>query len=119
MGVLVHPNYSDELANGVAVSYDPLVDRDDVYYVNTQVGEDLVTNPNELSVPEEVLLLSDGSYEILVFSNQVEGRQLIMKTAQMAQLRGHLTTIHDSFKALYDPAADEPFAMEIEFKITS
>ena len=119
MGVLVHPNYSDELANGVAVSYDPLGDRDDVYYVNTQVGEDLVTNPNELSVPEEVLLLSGGSYEVLVFSNQVEGRQLIMKTAQMAQLRGHLTTIHDSFKALYDPAADEPFAMEIEFKITS
>ena len=33
--------------------------------------------------------------------------------------RVHLTTIHSSFKALYDPAADEPFAMEIEFKITS
>ena len=37
----------------------------------------------------------------------------------MTQLRGHLTTIHDSFKALYDPGANEPFAMEIEFKITS
>ena len=118
MGVLVHPNYSDELANGVAVSYDPLGDRDDVYYINTQVGEDLVTNPEALSVPEEILLLSGGIYEVLVYSNQMEAEQLIMSDAQIEQLRSHLTTIHDSFKVLYDPAADEPFAMEIEFKIT-
>ena len=119
MGVLVHPNYSDELANGVAVSHDPLGGRDGAYYVNTQVGEDLVTNPDALSVPEEILLLSGGSYEVLVYSNQVEAEELIMSDAQMTQLRGHLTTIHDSFKLLYDPAADKPFAMEIEFKITS
>ena len=118
MGVLVHPNYSDELANGVAVSYYPLGDRDDVYYANTQIGEDLVTNPEALSVPEEILLLSGDSYEVLVYSNQVEAEQLIMSDAQIEQLRTHLTTIHDRFKVLYDPAADEPFAMEIEFKIT-
>ncbi len=118
MGVLVHPNYSDELANGVAVSYDPLGDRDDVYYINTQVGEDLVTNPEALSVPEEILLLSGGIYEVLVYSNQMEAEQLLMSDAQIEQLRSHLTTIHDRFKVLYDPAADEPFAMEIEFKIT-
>ncbi len=27
--------------------------------------------------------------------------------------------IHDHFAGLYDPGPDEPFAMEIEFKITS
>ena len=37
----------------------------------------------------------------------------------MKQLGRHLSTIHDHFKPLYDPAADEPFAMEIEFKITA
>ena len=119
MGVLVHPNYSDELANGVAVSHDPIGGREGAYYVNTQVGEDLVTNPEANSAPEAVMLLLNGRYEVLVYSNQVDTEQLLMSDAQMAQLRTHLTVIHDKFEELYDPEENEPFAMEIEFKITS
>ena len=119
MGVLVHPNYSDELANGVAVSHDPISNREGAYYVNTQVGEDLVTNPEAHSVPEALLLLPGGSYEVLVRSNQVEADELLMSDTQLQQLRSHLSTIHDHFKTLYDPAEDERFAMEIEYKITS
>ena len=119
MGVLVHPNYSDEMTNGVAVSHDPIGGRKGAYYINTQVGEDLVTNPEENSVPEELLLLSDGSNEVLVYSNRAETEELLMSDAQLGQLRRHLQTIHARFKKLYDPAADERFAMEIEFKITS
>ena len=126
MGVLVHPNYQDELANGVAVSFDPIYGQnpiygqDDRYYVNTQVGEDLVTNPEVHSIPEEILLRRDhGTYIVLSTSNLVEPGELLMSDAQLTQLRDYLTVIHDHFKGLYDPATGEPFAMEIEFKITS
>ena len=119
MGVLVHPNYSDELANGVAVSFDPIYGRDEYYYVNTQLGEDLVTNPEAHSVPEELLLRSLGNYTILATSNLVEPGQLLMNDDQLRQLRANLEVIHDHFAGLYNPAPDDPFAMEIEFKITS
>ncbi len=120
MGVLVHPNYSDELANGVAVSFDPTdpTSSSDWYYVNTQIGEDLVTNPEAHSVPEEILLYR-GGYIVVSTSNLVEPGKLLMSDSQLIQLRDHLTTIHAHFEALYNPGPSEPFAMEIEFKITS
>ncbi len=126
MGVLVHPNYKDELANGVAVSFDliygqePIYGRDDRYYVNTQVGEDLVTNPEAHSIPEELLLRrGHDTYIVLSTSNLVEPGELLMSDVQLTQLRDYLTTIHDHFEGLYNPGSGEPFAMEIEFKITS
>ena len=144
MGVLIHPNYSDEKANGVAVSFDPLDGRSDTYYVNTQVGEDLVTNPDALSVPEEIKLSKTENTNMILFivdpelpiwdyqrlteipkytvvatSNQMSPWTLILSHAQMDQLRKHLAAIHDRFAELYGIEPDEEFAMEIEFKITS
>ena len=121
MGVLVHPNYSGELRNGVAASFDPISGRDGSYYVNTQIGEDLVTNPEAHSVPEEILLYRDDSYRYTVLgtSSQVPPGELLMSHDQLHQLRRHLTVIHDEFETMYNPAPGEPFAMEIEFKITS
>ena len=119
MGVLVHPNYSDELANGVAVSYDLFNNTTGLYYVNTQVGEDLVTNPEALSVPEELLLRPNGDHLILRLSNQAPAGQLLLSASQLGQLHRRLETIHERFATLYGVGAYERFAMEIEFKITS
>ena len=122
MGVLLHPNYADEQANGVAVSDDPFFDSEDHFYVNAQVGEDLVTNPASSSVPEELLLGSGEEFEttLLRRSNRVADDVRVLSEAQIAALQSALRTIHSRFRTLYGVAEDEEeFAMEIEFKVTS
>ena len=121
MGVLVHPNFSNERANGVAVSFDPFYDLGGVdrYYVNTQVGEDLVTLPVANSLPEELLIFPNGDFIVLSTSSLLVPGQRLLGDDDILQLAHHLTEIHDHFETLYKPGPDEPFAMEIEFKITA
>ena len=121
MGVLLHPNFAGELANGVAVTDDILYQTEGNYYLNTQVGEDLVTNPESESVPEEILLdwLDNDNYRVVTASNRVtEGKQ-ILTGEHLRQLSSYLDTIHNKFSRLYNATAGaEKFVMEIEFKIT-
>ena len=126
MGVLVHPNYSGELANGVAVTEDVAYQTGDygrprMYYVNTQVGEDLVTNPEEDSVPEEILLSTRGPQEdqVVRASNRAQGESGILSEDHRDELREYLRRIHNKFKVLYDVDLSDRFAMEIEFKVTA
>ncbi len=92
------------------------------YYVNTQVGEDLVTNPEVASIPEEGLLdwWRSDDYQVRRTSNRIaEGKELL-SAKHLEQLRDHLGKIHGKFASLYGTnVEDESFAMEIEFKIAS
>ena len=121
MGVLLHPNYSDEQANGVAVSDDPFYGTEDHFYVNAQVGEELVTNPSASAVPEELLLGTGEAFETTLVqpSNLVADDERVLTDAHIAELQAALRTIHSRFKTLYEVAEDEEFAMEIEFKVTA
>ena len=120
--IQVHPNFSDEQANGVAVSDDPIYGAADAYYVNAQVGEELVTNPSAFAVPEE-LLLGDGEDVVAVTvmsrSNLVADDARVLSAAHIATLHGALGSIHTRFETLYDIAEDAEFSMEIEFKVTA
>ncbi len=121
MGVLIHPNFSNEKANGVAVTEDVLYQTFGNYYLNTQVAEDLVTNPNQLSVPDEILLAwwAEDGHEVRQYSNRKEQGKLILTKDQLNQLRKALTKTHSRFAKLYKVDPEKPgFAMEVEFKIT-
>ena len=121
MGLLVHENYSNEKANGVAVTVDPFYQSTGAYYLNTQIGEDLVTNPEAFSVPEEVLLASNSrdGYQLIRPSNRVTDGSRILSVSHLDELRFYLGRILTEFRQLYDAETDATFAMEIEFKVTA
>ena len=123
MGILVHPNFSGELSNGVAVTKNLFDPNWEGYYVNVQVGENLVTNPDAESIPEEFLVaeltFNNGVYEIqyIRFSNQVPAGETVMSEAEVLNLVPKMQRIQTHFRNLYH--GDSDFAMEIEFKITA
>ena len=122
MGVLVHLNFENELANGVAVTDDVVYQTTGNYYLNTQVGEDLVTNPEEHSIPEEILLdwWEPNNYRVVTTSNRTTDGGRILTDAYLRELNGYLGILHYKFSQLYGPAGrTADFAMEIEFKITN
>jgi hypothetical protein len=122
MGVLCHPNFENEKANGVGVSTDPIYGTSDNFYLNTQIGEELVTNPDANNIPEELLLGDDttpsGSFAVLRYSNLVDDNELILGEEYLDQMKHYLSVIHDEFSILYGAEDESGFAMDIEYKIT-
>ena len=57
MGVLVHPNFDDELVNSVALTRNIYYPDFEEYFINAQIGENLVTKPDGAEIAEEVLVL--------------------------------------------------------------
>ena len=123
MGVLCHPNFKDEKANGVGVSLDPLYQTTNTLYLNSQIGDDLITNPEINSVAEEILLdkapVNNDDYLVIRRSNLVSNDSLIMAEKYLDQMRAYFLVIHEEFATLYDAVGDDEFAMDIEYKITS
>lgn len=123
MGILCHPNYTNEKVNGVGVSTDPIYNTSNSYYLNSQVDEELITNPNGSSKPEELLLNSleneDDPYLVIQYSSHLETDSLLMSKQQLSDLRLYLSIIHDEFEKLYHAEGNSTFAMDIEYKITN
>lgn len=122
MGVLCHPNFQDEQSNGVGISLDPIYHTDSTFYLNTQVGESLITNPDPNAVPEEILLYQNptqgGGYLVLRLSNLVNQGELVMDQQYLDLMRDYLTVIHNEFAILYNVVGADGFGMDIEYKVT-
>jgi phosphoenolpyruvate synthase/pyruvate phosphate dikinase len=122
MGVLVHPNYDGELANGVAVTKNIYAPDWRGFYINAQVGESLVTNPDPSAIPDEILVSAIGpnsEYEIqyIRHSSLTGGGQGVLTVTQLEELTRAMEVIQEHFKDVYGRQGDATFAMDIEFKV--
>ena len=123
MGVVLHANTEGERVNGVAVTKDVLYQAQhkdmQLYYVNAQKGEDLVTNPDAASVPEELLLAPRNARNdrVLQFSNLQQHERSLLSAEHRRELRQSMRWLYEQFARLYGKEGDAGFAMEVEFKV--
>lgn len=124
MALLVHHNFADEEANGVAVTSNPFVPSglDPAFYVNVQFGGDVevVAPPPGVTGDEFLYFFSQPGQPIsyLTHSNLVPEGETVLSTAQVYSLGKALDAIHSRFSPAYGPAAGNTgwYAMDIEFK---
>jgi len=116
MGVLVHPSFTDETANGVALTINEFSDRRPAFYINSQVGDISVTNPTGLATPEQVLFYRYfETPEIEVISRSSLSDAPVLTSDELEILAGHLEVIHSHFLA--ELSGSSSFAMDVEFKL--
>lgn len=124
MALLVHTNFPDEEANGVAVTanpYDPSGLSPGIY-VNVQFGGDA-----EVVAPPEGVTSDSFIYQptfpgtptiYLSHSNIIDAGTTVLSPRQVYDLGQALTTIHDAFTNAYGPGVGTNawYAMDVEFK---
>lgn len=120
MGVLIHPAYHHEAANGVIVSRDVLDPmRGDRYYVNAQIGEALVTNPAPgVTSDELVVTAGDPTRVTWRAESSLPGDHPVLAPSELSELVCSMRAVHDHFRARLDPDGEQGyFAMDVEFKL--
>jgi hypothetical protein len=124
MALLVHHNFPEEEANGVAVTaniFEP-TGIDPAFYINVQYGGDVeVVAPPAGVTSDEFLYYFSQSGQPTAFishSSLVEDGATVLSRAQTFSLGEALSAIHDRFSAAYGPAAGNTgwYAMDVEFK---
>ena len=118
MGVAVHPSFGDEAANGVVITANLADPSLEGYYVNVQVGEVSVTNPEGGKMPEVLsLVLGAGGVQVVRqrFSDLSPDKP-IMSEDEAKTLYLLVSKVQAHFAPLYKKAVYE-LVLDIEFKL--
>lgn len=123
MGLLVHTNFQEEEANGVAVTQNILdssgVDLD-ALYINVQKGGDVEVVASEAGVTSDQFLyyLSTDTKKVVTHSSLVAEGESVLTASQEHKLAVALNAIHTRFQSAYGNLAGNMgwYAMDVEFK---
>jgi hypothetical protein len=124
MPLLVHQNFPDEEANGVALTanpYDPTGNQPG-FYINVQFGGDVeVVHPPAGTTSDQIVYLFDQPGQPAIYlshSNLVAANATVLSNAQLYALGKALDAIHTRFSPAYGPASGNTgwYAMDVEFK---
>lgn len=116
MGVLVHPAYREETANGVLVTADMFGERPHAVTFNLQPGDLPVTNPEDGATPEVVVVWPDG-IDRRTHSSLTPDRP-VLRDADLLEMYAQAIEIRDHFAVLYDRPS-EAMALDLEVKRTA
>jgi phosphoenolpyruvate synthase/pyruvate phosphate dikinase len=124
MALLVHHNFPNEEANGVALTANPFDEEglEPSFYVNVQWGgEAEVVHPPQGISSDEFLYFFDLPNRPITYlshSNLVNDGETVLTSRQAFSLGTALKAIHERFAPAYGPAGGNTgfYAMDIEFK---
>lgn len=119
MGLLVHANYPDEEANGVAITNNPydVTGLEPAFYVNAQEGGEDVVSPDPGVIPDAYLHYYYYSGQPIVYiqhSTEVPDGETVLTTAESYDLAVALDAISTFFMDAYGDTAW--YAMDVEWK---
>lgn len=124
MALLVHRNFPNEEANGVATTANPFdaSGLDPAFYVNVQFGgaAEVVHPPSGVQSDQALYYFNQPGQPVtyLAHSSLIPAGRNVLTAAQMYELGTALNAIHQRFSAAYGPAVGNTgwYAMDVEFK---
>lgn len=126
MALLVHPAYTDEAANGVAITanpFDPGPTGEDGFYINAQAGEESVVSPDPAVVADQIIYFHFHSGQpatYLVHSSLVPAGETVLSRAELFDLGTSLDAIRRHFAQFYDPPPGfASLPMDVEWKLVA
>ncbi len=124
MALMVHENFPDEEANGVAITSNIFDDSglDPAFTVNVQFGGDAEVVHPPAGVSSDLLLLyftqPNQPTTYISHSSLIAAGSTVLTNSQLHELGVALEAIHERFSPAYGPASGNTgfYAMDVEFK---